>query len=443
MSRAIMDPMFNYSPFQQRRLRLAQQITRGVAIVCTAPERTRNRDTHHPYRFDSYFYHLTGFTEPEAVLLIVAGDKPRHLLFCRDKNLDREIWDGFRFGPQAAQVHFGFDEAYSIDQLDTIVPDLLVDQPAVFTHLGADTDWDSRVWHWINTVRNRARSGVHAPRDVIDVHTLLDEMRLFKDPHELELMRKAALISSGAHERAMMTTRPGLTEYAIEAELLHEFRRWGAQAPAYPSIVASGANACVLHYINNNAPLKEGDLLLIDAGCEVDGYASDITRTFPINGRFNAAQKTLYNLVLAAQSAAIAQVKPGQSWNAPHEAAVRVLTQGFIDLDLLQGSVDEAIEKQTYQNFYMHRTGHWLGLDVHDAGDYKPEGQWRPLAPGMVLTVEPGCYIRPGPKIPPELENIGIRIEDDVLVTESGHEVLTTCAKTIEQIETLMAAPRH
>ncbi len=426
--------------YARRRAQLAQRIGKGVAIVPTAPERTRNRDAHYPYRYDSYFYHLTGFTEPEAVMVVVAGENPRNLLFCREKNAEREIWDGFRYGPVAAKDTFAFDETYTFDQLDKVMPDLLADQPAVYAHLGGDSAWDARVLGWVNAVRERARTGVAAPRDIADIHTLLDDMRLIKDADELNTMRRAAEISTGAHVRAMCAARAGGTEYQIEAELLHEFRRHGAQSPAYTSIVASGANACVLHYVANDATLQDGDLLLIDAGCELDGYASDITRTFPVNGRFSGPQKAVYELVLAAQAAAIAEVKAGNTWNAPHDAAVNVLAQGFIDLKLLTGSLAEVLEKETYRQFYMHRTGHWLGLDVHDAGDYKRDGQWRALQPGMVLTVEPGCYIRPGDGVPAAFANIGVRIEDDVVVTEKGCEILTSAApKSVADIEALMA----
>ena len=431
----------NTAPYIRRRAQLAQLIGKGVAIVPTAPERARNRDAHYPYRYDSYFYHLTGFIEPSAAVVVVAGEKTRNLLFCREKNEEREIWDGFRHGPAAARNAFAFDETYTIDQLDKMMPDLLADQPVVYAHLGADSAWDARVLGWVNEVRARSRTGVAAPRDIADVHTLLDDMRLIKDADELTTMRRAAAISTGAHVRAMRTARAGVTEYQIEAELLHEFRRLGAQSPAYTSIVASGANACVLHYVSNDATLKDGDLLLIDAGCELDGYASDITRTFPVNGRFSAPQKAVYELVLAAQAAAIAEVKPGNSWNAPHDAAVKVLAQGFIDLKWLTGSLAEALETEGYRKFYMHRTGHWLGLDVHDAGDYKRDGHWRALQPGMVLTVEPGCYIRPGEGVPAEFANIGVRIEDDVVVTAGGCEILTTAApKSVSDIEGLMAA---
>jgi Xaa-Pro aminopeptidase len=425
--------------YRERRARLAQQMGRGVAVVSTAPERLRNRDAHYPFRFDSYFYYLTGFPEPEAVLVIVSGAQPRSLLFCREKNAEREIWDGFRYGPQAAREAFGFDESYPYGQLDEMMPKLLADQPALFCDVGENGEWDARLIQWLNAVRAQVRTGISAPGEIRDVRKLLDEMRLVKDAHELAIMHRAAAISAAAHRRAMRATRPGRREYEIEAELLHEFRAQGAQAPAYTPIVAGGANACVLHYVANDAPLADGDLLLIDAGCELDGYASDITRTFPVNGRFTGPQRDIYQLVLAAQAAAIDKVRPGSLWQDPHDAAVRVLTQGFIDLGLCQGSVEAVIEAGDYKKFYMHRTGHWLGMDVHDCGDYKRDGEWRELAPGMVLTVEPGCYVRPGEGVPERFWNIGVRIEDDAVVTVSGCEILTAAApKTVEQVEEVM-----
>jgi Xaa-Pro aminopeptidase len=431
--------MANIELYQARRRRLAQQMQRGVAVIATAPERLRNRDAHFPYRFDSYFYYLTGFTEPEAVLVLTGGETPRSLLFCRDKDVEREIWDGFRYGPDGAKEAFGFDEAYSVKQLDELVPKLLADQPAIFCDVGENGEWDSRVIRWLNAVRAQVRTGISAPSEIRDVRRLLDDMRLIKDGEELDTMRRAAQISAGAHRRAMQSARPGLHEYDVEAELLHEFRRHGAQAPAYTPIVAGGPNACVLHYVANDQPLKDGDLLLIDAGCELDGYASDITRTFPVSGRFAGPQKDVYELVLAAQAAAIAEVRPGNHWELPHEAAVAVLARGFIDLGLCAGTVDSVIESGAYRKFYMHRTGHWLGLDVHDCGDYKRDGKWRPLEPGMVLTVEPGCYIRPGEDVSQHLWNIGVRIEDDAVVVPGGCEIITAEApKTIADIEAAM-----
>jgi Xaa-Pro aminopeptidase len=431
------------SIYRSRRERLARAIGEGVALVPTAPERARNRDSHYPYRFDSYFYYLTGFTEPEAVLVVVGGESPRTLLFCRERSEEREVWDGFRHGPEAARERFGLDEAHPVAALDEALPRLLENQSALHYPIGADAAWDARVIGWLNAVRARARSGIAAPERVQDVRAALDDMRLIKDAYEVALMRRAGGIAAAAHRRAMQSARPGRNEYEIEAELLYEFRRNGAQFPAYSPIVAGGPNACVLHYVFNNAPLRDGDLLLIDAGCELDGYASDITRTFPVNGRFSGAQREVYELVLAAQRAAMDKVRPGTAWNEPHDAAVRVLAQGMLDLKLLAGNLDTVLEKELYKRFYMHRTGHWLGLDVHDAGEYKREGKWRPLGPGMVLTVEPGLYIRAADDVPERLRDIGVRIEDDVLVREGGCEVLTAEApKRIDDIEALMRDAR-
>ncbi len=426
-----------------RRLRLAQAMPGAVAVVPTSPERARNRDTHYPYRYDSYFHYLTGFQEPDAVLVIVADAAPRSILFCRERNAERETWDGFRHGPDGARERFGFDEAQPIAKLDEAMSALLADRAALWYPVGADPEWDARAMRWLNAVRANARSGVAAPQQLHDVRAPLDEMRLVKDAHELALMRKAASISAGAHRRAMQATRPGRNEFEIEAELLYEFRRHGAQFPAYWPIVAGGANCCVLHYVANDAPLADGGLLLIDAGCELDGYAADITRTFPINGRYSGAQRAVYELVLAAQRAAMDQVRAGNAWNEPHDAAVKVLAQGMLDLKLLTGSLDAVLEKETYKRFYMHRTGHWLGMDVHDAGDYKRAGQWRALAPGMTLTVEPGLYLRGAEDVPEPLRDIGVRIEDDVLVTQDGCEVLTAEApKAVADVEALMRDAR-
>jgi Xaa-Pro aminopeptidase len=412
----------------------------GVAIIPTSPEFIRNRDSHYPFRFDSYFYYLSAFKESESVLFIIAGAEPKTVLFCRDKDMEREIWDGFRYGPAAAVTEFGIDEAYSINQLDEIAPKLIANQAKLFYSLGADTAWDVRVTAWLNQLRVQARTGVSAPDEIVDVRKYLDEMRLYKSAYEIETMRQSANIAAAAHQRAMQFTKPSMMEYEVEAEFLHEFYHCGAQAPAYTSIVAGGANACTLHYNANNAQLRDGDLLLIDAGCELDGYASDITRTFPINGKFSAAQKDLYELVLASQSAAIAKVSPNNHWNAPHEAALDVLIRGFIDFGLCNGSPEEVLETGSYRQFYMHRTGHWLGLDVHDAGEYKDkQGNWRMLEKGMALTVEPGCYVRPADNVPKHFWNIGIRIEDDAVVTENGCEIITKAApKTVAEIEALM-----
>ena len=409
----------------------------GLALVPTALEVARNRDSHYPYRHDSYFYYLTGFPEPEALVALVAGPEgDKHVLFCRDKNEEREIWDGFRYGPDAAREIFGFDEAHPISELARVLPDLAADRPALYTPLGMLESWDRKVAETLNEVRNRARSGVSAPDSVVDVRGALDTMRLTKDAHEVALMRKAAAISSGAHARAMAVTRPGWYEYQVEAELAHEFLRHGALAVAYPSIVASGPNACILHYRDNNRKMDVGDLLLIDAGCEYQGYASDITRTVPVDGRFTGPQKDIYELVLASQMACLEVVKPGVEFHDYHKVAERVLAQGFIDLGLCKGTLDEVLESGAYKQFYMHRAGHWLGMDVHDAGQYQVHGASVKLAPGMVLTVEPGAYIRPADNVPEAFWNIGVRIEDDVLVTADGNENLTVATpKTVAEVE--------
>jgi len=423
-----------------RRKQLANSMGSGVAILRAAPERIRNRDANHPYRFDSYFHYLSGFPETDAILVIVAGASPKTILFCLDKDQEREIWDGFRYGPDRARELFELDETHSITKVDEILPTLLSNQDALYYELGGDPQSDSKVIDWLNQVRALGRSGITAPDQIRDIRSILDEMRVVKDASEIETMRRAARISSQAHVRAMQLTRPGMMEYEVEAEFLHEFRRNGAQSPAYTSIVAGGANACVLHYVNNDAVLNDGDLLLIDAGCELDGYASDITRTFPVNGKFAGPQRDVYELVLAAQAAAIEQVKPGNEWEDPHHAALQVLVQGMLDLGLCTGTPESVIETGDYKKFYMHRTGHWLGMDVHDVGDYKRGGEWRKLEPGMMLTVEPGCYIRPDDSVPEQFWNIGIRIEDDALVTDDGCDLITAdVPKSIAEVESLMA----
>jgi len=413
----------------------------GVALIPTAPEVPRNRDSLYPYRHDSYFYYLSGFPEPEAVIALVAGpDGDRHVLFCREKNEEREIWDGFRYGPEAAKEVFGFDEALPIEAVKDRMPDLASDRPALFTPLGLFSDWDRQITDVLNEVRARARTGVAAPEEIVDVRGALDSMRLVKDAEEIRLMRHAAKISAAAHRRAMARARPGQHEYQVEAELAHEFLQHGAQAVAYASIVASGPNACVLHYRDNNREMQDGDLLLIDAGCEYQGYASDITRTFPVNGRFSGPQRDIYELVLASQLACLDAVRPGAEFHDYHKVAERVLAQGFIDLGLCKGTLDEVLETGAYKQFYMHRAGHWLGMDVHDAGLYQVRGASQRLAPGMVLTVEPGAYIRPADNVPERFWNIGVRIEDDVLVTADGVENLTSDApKSVADVEAACA----
>ena len=427
-----------HAHFLARRQRLLKTIGDGVAIIPTAPEVVRNRDAHYPYRFDSYFWYLSGFPEPEAVIVLVGGKRPKSILFCRDKHEEREIWDGYRYGPKAAKSAFGFDAAYSIEQLDKKLPELLVDRDTLWHAVGHDEAWDARIAKALNEVRAQARAGKRAPRAIHDLRAELDAMRLTKDEAELAIMQRAADIASAGHARAMHACRPGMAEYELEAELSYEFRKRGADGHAYSPIVAGGANACVLHYVDNNKLLNDHTLVLIDAGCEVAGYAADITRTFPVSGRFTPAQKDVYEIVLAAQSAAIAATAPGRHFMEAHDAAVRVLTQGLVDLKLLTGSVDALIEKGDFRRFYMHRTGHWLGLDVHDAGEYKIGNDWTTLQAGMTVTVEPGLYIRPGADIPAELAGIGIRIEDDVRVTADGCNVYTTAPKTVAEIEEVM-----
>lgn len=433
-----MDP----TPFQRRRRTLIERMAAaggGIAVIPTAPERLRNRDTHYPYRADSYFYYLTGFGEPEAVLVLCADPAPRSILFCRARDADKELWDGFRHGPELARERFGFDAAHPIESVESQLVELLTDQPVLWYALGHDAEWDARMLKTLNAVRAQARAGKRPPARIEDVRAVLDAMRLIKDEHEIALMRAAAAIAAAAHRRAMQSTAPGRYEYQIEAELWHAMRTAGCSAPAYPPIVAGGANACILHYVANDQPLKAGELLLIDAGGEYGGYASDITRTFPVSGRFSAAQADIYQLVLAAQEAALAAVRPGVSFLAPHEAAVRVIAAGLIDLKLLSGSVDAVIESESYKRFFMHRTSHWLGLDVHDAGAYRAGEQWTTLAPGMTLTIEPGCYLRASADIPAVFHDIGVRIEDDVLVTNDGCEVLSAAApKSIAAIEEAM-----
>ncbi len=428
--------------FVRRRHELASAIKFGIAVIPTAAERIRNKDAHFPYRFDSYFHYLTGFNEPESVVVVIGGKPSRSILFCRAKHEEREIWDGFRYGPEEAKTQFNFDDTFAIDEIDKILPQLIENKDAIFTPIGIESNWDNKMMGWLNKTRSRAREGITAPASLIDVREILDEMRLIKDPDELDIMRRAAKISAEAHVNAMLATKPEKYEYEIEAELLYHFKKKGSQFPAYTSIVAGGKNACVLHYIENNAVLNDGDLLLIDAGCELDGYASDITRTFPVSGKFSGPQRMIYELVLDAQQAAMEATSRGNSWQAPHDAATKVLAQGFIDLKLCHGSLDKVLENREYSRYYMHRTGHWLGRDVHDVGNYKDDGQWRSLEPGMVLTIEPGCYIRSAPDIPEQFWNIGIRIEDDAIVNQdSGCEIITSgVPKTINDIESLMSA---
>lgn len=432
----------NASEFKRRRAQLMKMIGKGsIAIVPSASSQIRNRDVEYPFRQDSDFLYLTGFSEPEAVLVLVPGRKHgEFILFCRENDPEQETWHGRRAGQQGAIEQFGADDSFPINDLDDILPGLLEERQKVFHFMGRYPEFDTKLMGWVNQIKTKQRSGVHVPYEFVSLDHILHDMRLYKSRAEIAAMKKAAKISVNAHKRAMTTCRPGLSEYSIEAEYNHEFRLNNAQH-AYPPIVGTGANACILHYTENNRELQDGELLLIDAGCEVEGYASDITRTFPVNGSFSPAQRDVYEIVLKAQQAAIKKVKPGNHWNDPHNAAVRVITRGLLELKLLKGNLQSLIKTHAYRKFYMHRTGHWLGLDVHDVGDYKVGEQWRLLEPGMVLTVEPGIYIPAGTKgVHRKWWDIGIRIEDDVLVTKDGNEVLTAgLPKSVRDIETLMA----
>ena len=433
--------MIGRKEFSRRRKQLMRMMgSDSIAIIPTAPMRTRNRDVEFPFRPDSDFYYLTGFAEPEAVAVLVPGrGHGEYLLFCRERDPQMETWTGRRAGTAGAVESWDADDAFPISDIDDILPGLLERCDRVFYTMGNDPAFDRRILEWVNRLRQGGRSGTRAPDEFISLEHLLHDMRLYKSRSEVRVMRTAAKVACSAHRRAMQACRPGMHEYEVEAELLHEFRRAGME-PAYPGIVGGGENGCILHYTANNSELLDGDLLLIDAGAEYDCYASDVTRTFPVNGRFSDAQKALYEVVLAAQLAAIKKVVPGNHWNDPHTAAVRVLTRGLIKLGILKGKPAELIRQEAYRRFYMHRTGHWLGMDVHDVGDYKVGGEWRVLEPGMVLTVEPGLYIPAGSRgVARKWWNTGIRIEDDVLVTKDGHEVLSAAApKTVDEIESLM-----
>jgi Xaa-Pro aminopeptidase len=432
------------SEFKKRRKQLMQRVGEGnIALIGSASMHTRNRDVNYPFRQDSDFYYLTGFNEPDALAVFVPGRaQGEYILFCREFDAKKALWEGAHSGLEGATTHYDADDAFPIDDLDDILPGLLENKTKVFYPMGCNLELDHNLLEWINHIRNQSRSGIIAPGELVSLALILHEMRLFKSAEELKLMRRAAEVSAHAHIRAMKNCKAGLYEYQIEAELIHHFIDNGLRAVAYPSIVAGGKNACTLHYTENNSKLKNGDLLLIDAGAECDHYAADITRTFPISGRFNEAQKQLYQLVLNAQTAALEQIKPGLPWNLAHDASVEVLTQGLLDLGLLKGKLKKLIKDEKYKQFYMHRIGHWLGMDVHDVGDYKIKQEWRLLEAGMVLTVEPGLYIPVDCKsVDEKWRGIGIRIEDDVLVTPTGHEILTSgVPKSIADIEALMQA---
>ena len=430
--------------FNDRRRRLMERMASdSIAILPAAPERVRNRDVLHPFRQDSDFYYLTGFDEPDAVLVLIPGrEHGESVLFCKERNPEKELWDGFLAGPEGAIETFGLDDAFPVSDIDDILPGMIEGRSRVYYPLGKDHNFDAKVMDWVKVIRSKVRSGAHPPGEFVALEHLLHDLRLYKSAAEIKVMARAGEISCEAHKRAMKRARKGGFEYNLEAELIHAFMENGARSTAYPSIVGGGQNACILHYIENSAPLKEGDLVLIDAGCELECYASDITRTFPVSGKFSDEQRALYEVVLAAQYAAIEEVRPGNHWDHPHQAALKVLTQGLIDLGLLKNTtVEQAIEEQAFKPFFMHRTGHWLGMDVHDVGDYKVGDAWRQLEPGMALTVEPGLYVAPdNTDVDEKWRGIGIRIEDDVVVTKEGCRVLTdTVPKTIPEIEALMA----
>lgn len=428
--------------FARRRAQLMRDMEENsIAILPSATTKRRNRDVDYIFRQDSDFLYLTGFEEPDAVAVLMPGrEHGEYILFCRERDPEKEIWDGYMAGPEGACKKFGADDAFPIACIDDILPGLIEGRDRVYYAMGGDAEFDRMVMEWVNTIRSKARSGAHPPGEFISLDLLIHEMRLFKSTAEIKVMQEAADISAGAHYRAMKVCQPGMTEYELEAEFLHEFAKHGSRSPAYPSIVGSGKNSCILHYIENSSTLKSDDLVLIDAGCELEYYASDITRTFPVNGKFSEPQKNIYELVLKSQLAAIEEVKPGNTWNQPHDKTVEVITAGLLELGILKGDLETLIAEESYKKFYMHRAGHWLGMDVHDVGDYKVSEHWRVLEAGMVLTIEPGIYIAPGAEgVAKKWQGIGVRIEDDVLVTEKGYKVLSAAApKTVKDIEKSM-----
>ncbi len=434
--------MIDTKEFKNRRKRLMDMMgSESIAILPTASVSIRNRDVEFPFRPDSDFYYLTGYSEPEAVVVLIPDrDEGEYILFCRERDEKMETWHGRRSGLQGALEIYAADDAFPVEDMDDILPGLIEGHERVFYNMGSNQNFDQRVLGWVNQIKSNVRSGAVAPDEFISLNHFLHEMRLYKSRYEISLMRKAAKISAKAHKRAMKSCMPGMYEYQLEGELISEFIKNGARHSAYPAIVGSGANSCILHYTDNSDAIVEGDLLLIDSGAEYQCYASDITRTFPVNGKYTGAQRDIYSLVLAAQKAAIDEIKPGKYWNNPHDAAVKVLTEGLVDLGILKGNIDDLIENEEYTKYYMHRTGHWLGMDVHDVGDYKLDGEWRMLEAGMVMTVEPGIYLPASQDLSRELHNIGVRIEDDVVVTKDGNDVLSKDApKTINEIEELMA----
>ena len=427
---------------RRRKALMAMMEPNSIAILPSAKEKIRSRDTDYPFRQDSDFYYLTGFSEPGSVLVLLPErEHGEFVLFCREKNRHKEIWDGYRAGPEGACKDYSADDAFPIDDIDDILPGLIEGRERMYYAMGRDADFDRHVMEWVNLIRAKVRAGATPPGEFLDLDHFLHDMRLYKSAAEVRLMETAAKISARAHCKAMKTCAPGRYEYELEAEIQYVCALEGGRRSAYNSIVGGGKNACILHYVENDQKLKSGDLVLIDAGCEYEYYASDITRTFPVNGKFNREQKAIYNLVLKAQAAAISKIVPGNHWNEPHDASVRTIVEGLIDLGLLKGKVEKNIIKEAYKDFYMHRIGHWLGMDVHDVGDYKVGSEWRVLEPGMVMTVEPGIYVAvDNKKVDAKWRGIGVRIEDDVLITKDGCRVLSDGApKTVADIEKLMA----
>ena len=430
---------------RRRKALMAQMVPNSIAILPASAVAIRNRDVEHVYRQDSDFQYLSGFPEPEAAVVLIPGrEYGEYVLFCRERNPTRELWDGLRAGQEGAMRDFGADDAFPINDIDDILPGLIEGRDRVYSAMGSNPEFDRHLMDWINVIRSKAHLGAQPPNEFVALDHLLHDMRLYKSAAEIKVMRCAAEISARAHVRAMQASRAGLHEFSLEAELDYEFRKGGAKMPAYGSIVASGRNACILHYQENDAVLKDGDLVLIDAACEIDCYASDITRTFPVSGKFSPEQKAIYELVLKAQNAAFAAIGPDKHWNQAHEATVQVITAGLVELGLLVGDVGDLIVNEAYKAFYMHRAGHWLGMDVHDVGEYKVGGEWRVLEVGMTLTVEPGIYIAPDNQtVAKKWRGIGVRIEDDVVVTKHGCEILSGgVPKTVAEIEALMAAAR-
>ena len=438
------------SKYREMKLRrkelMAQMEPNSIALLAAAPPRVRNSDAEYLYRQNSDFHYLTGFTEEKALLALIPGRKQGEVvLFCQEKDKAKELWHGILMGPDVVRQELDIDDAFPVDDMDDILPELIEGRDRVYYSMGKDDHFDDQVMNWVKVIRSKAKMGAHPPGEFLMLDHLLHELRLIKSTGEIKLMQQAAKISAEGHKRAMAYCRPGIKEYELEAELLYAFTRNGSRAPAYTSIVAAGDNACILHYIENDAEVKAGDLVLIDAGCEYDHYASDITRTFPANGKFSPEQKAIYNIVLKAQLAAIEAIRPGAPWDEPHNISVKIITQGLVRLGILKGRPSQLIKSEAYKDFYMHRIGHWIGMDVHDVGDYKIDDDWRLLEPGMVTTVEPGIYISPSNrKVPKKWRGIGVRIEDDVLITRNGNKVLSAgIPKTVQEIESFMAQTVH